>query len=171
MAKENPLWDYHRIQAGDRDLSTEYPQGYRTETKAWSEAGTWSQFMRNQAASIVACDLFTVESIRMKTPHVLFFIDLHSRRVIIGVVTGEPTNLRWCTQIARNLSEDRESRSTPLRSLVHDRDKKFGAMFDEVFKAEGAKIVRTPWRAREPAPTRSASSGLSGPSAWIGSLS
>jgi putative transposase len=103
--------------------------------------------LRNQAVSIVACDLFTVESIRMKTLHVLFFIDLHSRRVMIGGVTGEATNLRWCTQIARNLSEARESRSTPLRFLVHDRDKRFGAMFDEVFKAEGVEIIRTPWRA------------------------
>lgn len=45
----------------------------------------------------------TVESIRMKTIHVLLFIDLHSRRVIIGGVTDEAANLRWCTQIARNL--------------------------------------------------------------------
>ena len=103
--------------------------------------------MRNQAASIVACDLFTVDSIRMKTLHVLFFIDLHSRRVMIGGVTGEATNLRWCTQIARNLSEDRESPTARLRFLVHDRDKRFGAMFDEVFKAEGVEIIRTPWRA------------------------
>jgi hypothetical protein len=33
--------------------------------------------MRTQAASIVACDLFTEETVRMKTRHVLFFIDLH----------------------------------------------------------------------------------------------
>jgi len=67
--------------------------------------------------------------------------------VMIGGVTDQATNLRWCTQIARNLSEDRESRSTPLRFLVHDRDKRFGGMFDEVFRAEGVKIVRTSWRA------------------------
>ena len=103
--------------------------------------------MRNQAASMIACDLFTVESIRMKTLHVLFFIDLHSRRVIIGGVTDETANLRWCTQIARNLSEAREARSTPLRFLVHDRDHRFGEPFDEVFKAEGVRIIRTPWHA------------------------
>jgi hypothetical protein len=39
---------------------------------------------------------------------------------MIGGVTGEATNLRWCTQIARNLSEARESRSTLLRFMVHD---------------------------------------------------
>jgi len=77
----------------------------------------------------------------------LFFIDLHTRRVLIGGVTGDATNVRWCTQIARNLSEARESRSTPLRFLVHDRDHRFGEIFDEVFKAEGVEIIRTPWRA------------------------
>jgi ATP-binding cassette subfamily B protein len=30
--------------------------------------------MRTQAASIVACNLFTVETVRMNTLHVLFFI-------------------------------------------------------------------------------------------------
>lgn len=46
-----------------------------------------------------------------------------------------------------DLSEERESRSTPLRFLVHDRDHRFGEPFDEVFKAEGVEIIRIPWRA------------------------
>src|ERR1700722_7965142 len=52
-------------------------------------------------------------------------------------------------QIARNLSEARESRSTRLRFLVHDRDPRFGEPFDEVLKAEGVEILRTPWRSGE----------------------
>jgi putative transposase len=101
--------------------------------------------MRNQAASIVACDLFTVESIRMKTLHVLFFIDIHSRRVI-GGITGETTSLRWCTQIARNLSEARESRSTPLRFLVHD-EISDSAPCSTRSSGRGCRVIRTPWRA------------------------
>jgi len=103
--------------------------------------------MRNQAASIIACDLFTVETVRLKTLHVLFFIDLHTRKVLLGGMTDGATNLSWCTQIARNLSEARESRDTPIKFLIHDRDKRFGATFDEVFKAEGIRILRTPCRA------------------------
>ncbi len=103
--------------------------------------------MRTQASSIIACDLFTVESIRLKTIHVLFFIELHTRQVLIGGVTEGPANFAWCTQIARNLSEAREDRSEPIRFLVYDRDKRFAATFDEVFKAEGIEIIRTPWRA------------------------
>ena len=152
MARENPLWGYRRIQVellkvGIEISASSIRRVIAPKRRPGPKRDTWSQFMRNQAASIVACDLFTVESIRMRTFHVLFFIDLHSRRVMIGGITGEATNLRWCTQIARNLSEARESRSTPLRFLVHDRDKRFGAMFDDVFKAEDVEIIRTPWRA------------------------
>jgi hypothetical protein len=39
---------------------------------------------------------------------------------MIGGVTGEATNLRWSTQLAWNLSEAQESRSTQLRFMVHD---------------------------------------------------
>ena len=84
---------------------------------------------------------------KLTTLHVLFFIELHTRRVFIGGVTDGAANLAWATQIARNLSETREDRKEPIRFLVHDRDKRFGAPFDEVFKAEGIEIVRTPWRA------------------------
>ena len=152
ISKENPLWGYRRIQGellkvGVQISASSIRRVIAPKRRPSPKRDTWSQFMRNQAASIVACDLFTVESIRLKALHVLFFIDIHSRRVIIGGITGEATNLRWCTQIARNLSEARESRSTPLRFLVHDRDKRFGAMFDEVLKAEGIEIIRTPWRA------------------------
>jgi hypothetical protein len=34
--------------------------------------------MRSQASSIIACDLFTVESVKLTTLHVLFFIELHT---------------------------------------------------------------------------------------------
>lgn len=37
--------------------------------------------------------------------------------------------------------------SAPPRFLIHDRDTKFTAAFDEVFKSEGLNMVRTPIRA------------------------
>ena len=146
------LWGYQRIQGellkvGIEISASSIRRVIAPKRRPGPKRDTWSKFMRTQAASIIACDLFTVESVRLKTLHVLFFIDLHTRRVIIGGVTDGATNVRWCTQIARNLSEARESRSTPLRFLVHDRDNRFGEPFDEVFKAEGVEIIRTPWRA------------------------
>jgi putative transposase len=88
-----------------------------------------------------------VESVRLKTLHVLFFIDLQTRKVLIGGVTDGAANAAWCAQIARNLSEARENRANQIKYLVHDRDKRFCAVFDEVFRAEGINILRTPWRA------------------------
>jgi hypothetical protein len=78
---------------------------------------TWRQFMQTQASSIIACDLFTVESVRLKTLHVLFFIDLHSRKVLLGGVTDGAANTTWCAQ--NRPKPDRGARrprhSDPLR--------------------------------------------------------
>jgi putative transposase len=35
----------------------------------------------------------------------------------------------------------------PFRFLVHDRDAKFSHVFDEVFRSEGIKVIRTPIQA------------------------
>ncbi len=38
-------------------------------------------------------------------------------------------------------------RTEPIRFLIHDRDSKFTAPFDEVFRSEGIRTIRTPMRA------------------------
>ncbi len=35
----------------------------------------------------------------------------------------------------------------PFRLLIHDRDTKFSGAFDEVFRSDGMKVIRTPVRA------------------------
>ena len=51
------------------------------------------------------------------------------------------------TQQARNLVVDLSEQGKPLRFVVHDRDAKFTAVFDEVFGTGGVRVIKTPVRA------------------------
>jgi putative transposase len=77
---------------------------------------------------------------------VLFFIELENRRVHFAGVTANP-NENWVTQQARNLVMTLGEREQPMRFLVRDRDSKFALGFDEVFRSEGMRVIRTPVRA------------------------
>jgi putative transposase len=105
---------------------------------------SWREFLRQQAASVLACDFFTVETVSLRRYYVLFFIELGSRRVHLAGCTTNPTGA-WVTQQARNLSFTGLLERT--RFLIHDRDSKFSASFDEVFRSEGIKLIHTPVRA------------------------
>jgi putative transposase len=154
LARENPRWGYRRI-AGElaglgigvsatsvRKLLREAGLG-----PAGSRSGlSWHEFIRRQARSMIACDFPTVETVALRRIYVLSFIELESRRVHLAGLTEIP-NGAWVTQQARNLAWSLQEREAPLRFLIHDRDRKFTAAFDEVLRSEGLGIVRTPIRA------------------------
>jgi putative transposase len=96
---------------------------------------------------------------------VLFFIEPGSRRVHLAGYTTSPTGA-WVTQQSRNLGFTGVLERT--RFLIHDRDSKFAANFDEVFRSEGIKVIHTPIRAHRRTPTRNGSSAPSGPSVSTG---
>jgi putative transposase len=108
------------------------------------EGPTWSEFLRAQACGILATDFFTVETIRLKTLYVLFFIELHTRRVHLAGVTSHPDSA-WVTQQARNLAIENQLDKTSF--LIRDRDRKYSGPFDEVFRTEGVDVLCTPFRA------------------------
>ena len=81
---------------------------------------------------------------RCVASYVLFFIELGSRRVHLAGCTANPTG-SWVTQQARNLSF--AGLLERMRFLIHDRDSKFTASFDEVFGSEGVRVIHTPIRA------------------------
>jgi putative transposase len=91
-------------------------------------------FLRAQAASIVACDFFTVDTALLRRYYVLFFIELQTRRVHLAGATANPDG-RWVAQQARNLSLT--AALGDITFLSRDRDSKFTGGFDEVFRTEG----------------------------------
>ncbi len=61
-------------------------------------------------------------------------------------VTANPSG-PWVTQQARNALMALDDQGVQPRVLIHDRDSKYGREFDEVFRSEGIRIVKTPVRA------------------------
>jgi putative transposase len=152
LARENPRWGYQRIAGELNKLGLSISPS--TVRRLLASAGlgpaprrsgpTWRGFLRAQAASIVACDFFTVETAFLRRYYVLFLIELQSRRVHLCGSSARPSG-RWVAQQARNLSF-----SGPLgdaKFLIHDRDSKFVAAFDEVFRSEGTRVILRPFRA------------------------
>jgi len=84
-----------------------------------------------------------VETVWLKTLHVLFFIELSTRRVHLAGVTAHP-NSAWVAQQARHLAI--EGRLANAHFLIRDRDAKYSGPFDEVFRSEGLRVIRTPIR-------------------------
>jgi hypothetical protein len=111
-----------------------------------STATTWRAFLRQQAAGIVACDFFTVDTTWLRRLYVLFFIELDTRRVHLAGVTANP-NSGWVTQQARNLLVVLGERERRLRFVLHDRDAKFSRAFDDVFRSDGIEVLITPVQA------------------------
>jgi hypothetical protein len=64
---------------------------------------TWRRFVRTQAASLIACDFFTLDTVRSARLYVLFFIELGSERVHLDGCTQNP-NGAWAAQQARQLA-------------------------------------------------------------------
>jgi transposase InsO family protein len=77
---------------------------------------------------------------------VLFVIELSSREAHILGGTVHPDGA-FVTLIARNLVGDLVDRGRSIESLIRDRDTKFTASFDEVFRSEGIRVIKTPVRA------------------------
>jgi putative transposase len=106
---------------------------------------SWRTFLRAQAASMLACDFLTVETIFLQRIYVLFFISLATRRIEYVACSSNPDG-RWVTQQARNFLMQFEHEQ-PFRFLIHDRDTKFSHPFDEIFRTEGINVIRTPVQA------------------------
>ena len=150
LARENPTWGYRRIDGELARLGITIAAA--TVWQILKNAGidpapgrnseSWTTFLRAQAAGIVACDFFTVDTVMLRRYYVLFFIELQSRRVYLGGITTNPSGA-WTAQAARNLMM---GYGHAIRFLIRDGAGQFVGAFDEVFRSGGTTVIRTPPR-------------------------
>ena len=155
LAAENPTWRYRRIHGELRGLG--HTIAASTIWQILNNAGIdpaptrskvpWSEFLRSQAA--VACDFATIDSVTLRRFYLLFFIDIPTRTVYFAGITDHPTGV-WVSQAARNLLVRYGHRLADARALVRDRGSQFIDAFDEIFRTEGCKVLKTPVRTPVP---------------------
>lgn len=106
--------------------------------------GTWAEFLRRHAATLWACDFF---SMRVWTltgradVFVLFFIHLGSRRVVVSGLTRKP-NPAWMAEQARKVGPVMAATKPSGRHLLRDRDAKFTDEFDDALRQHGIQVIR-----------------------------
>ncbi len=154
LARENTRWGYRRIEGELRKLGWRCSHG--TVRLILQRAGlgpapqrsrvSWRQFLRQHAQQVLATDFFTVETAWLERLHVLFFLEIGSRRVHYAGCTRHPSTA-WVVQQARNLAWQLQDEGRGLKFLLRDRDAKFPAAFDAVFRSEGLEVIRLPYRA------------------------
>jgi len=154
LARENPRWGYMRIVGECRKLGVRVSatsvrtilRRHRLGPAPRRGGPSWTQFLRSQAAGMLACDFLTVETVGLTRLCVFFVVELHRRRVHLAGITAHPTGA-WVTQAARNLLMDLDHHARRFRFLIRDRDGKFAAAFDRVLAAAGIDVLKTPPRA------------------------
>jgi putative transposase len=155
LAADNHRWGYKRIQ-GEllklgyrvsastvrrvlRSLKIPPAPQRRTDT-------TWRQFLRTQAATMLATDFFHVDcAVTLQRLYCLFVMEVGFRCVHILGVTANPDGA-WATQQIRNLLMDLEGCAAGFRSLIRDRAGQFTASFDAALADAGIEAVKTPPR-------------------------
>jgi putative transposase len=157
MAQDNRSWGYDRIVGALANLG--YTVSDQTVGNILKRHGfppvperktttTWTEFIRTHMDVLVATDFFTAEVWTLGglvTYYVLFFLHLGSRKVHIAGVTPHP-NAAWMVQVARNVTMEEWGVLSPEQYLIHDRDTKFCAAFQQIIDDAGVERVVLPPR-------------------------
>ena len=89
LARENPRWGHRRIVGELKKLGLSASETsvrnllrhHDVPPAPQRSRLSWRAFLRQQAASLIACDFFTVDTVALRRIYVLFFIELESRRL------------------------------------------------------------------------------------------
>ena len=124
------------------DVSARTVRRYRREARRRPPSPSWRTFLRNHAPHIWAVDLFTVQTLTLRTIYVLVFVTHDRRRLVHVNVTRHPS-AQW---IWRQLIEATPWGEQP-RYLIRDRDRSYGRDFVPRAARLGIETVLTPVRA------------------------
>jgi putative transposase len=157
IARENSGWGYDRIVGALANLG--HPVSDQTvgnilrrygiaPAPQRSQKTTWKDFIAAHMAVLAGTDFFTVEVLTwqgLATYYVLFFIQLETRRISLAGLTRHPTT-EWMLQMARNATDETSGFLRGQRYLLHDRDTKFCAAFQDVLRSSGIQPLALPPR-------------------------
>jgi len=155
IATENRLWGYERIEGEISKLGHRVAR--TTVANILSENGlepapnrskrtTWAEFLQMHWESLAAMDFFTVEVWTAKGLtrfHVLFVIDLSTRRVEIAGISDCPHGA-WVERVLRRQLDDFDGFLRNHKYLIHDRDPLFTKAMIEMLTSGGIKSVKLP---------------------------
>jgi hypothetical protein len=151
--RENSSWGYERIRGELKNLG--YTISGATIRRILKRTGLgpaprrandrWRDFIRAHAASTLACDFFSADTVMLRRLYVLFVVEVGTRFVHVLGVTASPDGA-WVAQQARNLLIDLGDRAGESRFLIRDRDAKCTRVFDEVMAGNGTSVTKIPPR-------------------------
>ncbi len=156
MAKENHLWGYGRIMGELKKLNVLrfsrngikkilIKNGIDPCPKRKEDS--WDSFIRRHFETLWACDFFTKTvwtALGPKLFHVLFFVNIRTRKVHIAGITAKP-DTEWVVKATKSVSFLFHDNTRKL--LIHDGDTKFPKKFDELFKPFNARVHRITYKA------------------------
>jgi putative transposase len=152
LANENPDWGYRRIHGELARLG--HKLAASTVWKILRAAGidptrdrtgpSWSEFIHSQSKTILATDFACVDTAFLRRFHVLFVIEVATRRVQLAGITANPTG-SWTTQAARNLTMQLGEHH-PFKFLIRDGAGQLTRSFDAALAGSGINAIRTPPR-------------------------
>ena len=122
LARESPTWDYRRIHGELARMGVILAPSsvwailrrHGVEPPPRRTGPTWSEFLRAQATTMLACDFFHADAVLLRRLSVLFFIELDTRRVHVSGITVNPVG-EWVTRQARNPSYALAEQGRPTR--------------------------------------------------------
>ena len=156
LAKENN-WGYTRIlgelkKLGIESLSRNTVKNILKEngldTAPQRSGDTWDDFIKRHFETLWSCDFFTKTVWTItgpKTFFVLFFINVHTRKVHIAGINKHPTK-EWIIEQIKPLGFLFDSDKGSEKLLIRDGDKRYTKEFDEIIKSFGVKVKQIPYK-------------------------